>query len=105
MAEVEPSKQRGVQPFAHLVKQVKEMACAEPQLALEELKQPFVGDFASERDQQLTEDKRKWMLSVLHHLDRTQPGKFDTEHGEHSFTGVKQQILAIHESKCTVSPL
>ncbi|KAG5995213.1 hypothetical protein E4U43_003078 [Claviceps pusilla] len=53
-----------------LVKEVENMARAPPAVALAKLKQPYNSSMSLEDHQKLSDEKERWMLSALQHLDQ-----------------------------------
>ncbi|KAG5977046.1 hypothetical protein E4U55_007089 [Claviceps digitariae] len=93
-----------------LVKEVQDMAQAPPAVALTKLKQPYQSDMSLEDHQRLSDEKERWMLSALQHLDQNwqQPTAKDTTTDASEVESMQQQkqkqkpkqrqkLLAFHE--------
>lgn len=89
---------------SELAKQVEDMARAPPAVALAKLKEPYNNSMSLEDHQKLNDEKERWMLSALQHLDRNwqQPVK-DTTRGASEVESTEQQkqkLLAFYEPQC-----
>ncbi|KAG6021489.1 hypothetical protein E4U41_002476 [Claviceps citrina] len=94
-----------------LVKEVEDMARAPPAVALAKLKEPYSSSMSLEDHKKLSDEKERWMLSALQHLDRNgqqPPSKDDaapttitttdtTTEASGPESTEKQKILAFYE--------
>jgi hypothetical protein len=88
-----------------LIAEVKEMARANVSLALAKLKVPIEEVMDLQETQRTIEEKQRWMLSVLHHLDRNnRQSTTDSVRLANWLENVdlarKRKLLAAHEPRC-----
>ncbi|KAG5913749.1 hypothetical protein E4U53_004787 [Claviceps sorghi] len=65
-----PAERLSSDEAEELVKEVMDMARAPPAVSLAKLKQPYKSSMSLEDHQKLSDEKERWMLSVLQHLDQ-----------------------------------
>ncbi|KAK2592921.1 hypothetical protein QQS21_009366 [Conoideocrella luteorostrata] len=93
------------QTFDNLIIEVQEMTGAEPWVALEKLKAPLSSRWTVEEQRQLDDEKKTWMISVLHNLDRKEQLGLNNNNGadplmpEPLRQSKQQKILAFYDSK------
>lgn len=85
-----------------LTTEVKDMARAKPSVALSKLKEPIGDSLVLEESLKLHGEKKRWMLSVMHHLDRDM-GLDSSEPGNQTAKPEQPNqpnILAAYEPGC-----
>ena len=87
--------------------EVKDMAGAKPSTVLSKLKEPIQDSLILEENLKLNGEKKRWMLSVMHHLDcdmRPDSGSTEARQNEtaKSEQPSQQKILAAYEPRCNI---
>lgn len=88
-----------------LATEVRDMAAAKPSVALSKLKRSPADALDLEETQKIKTENQRWMLSVMHHLDRGDKQVSSNGNGVNPGSDKlelpkQQKILAAYEPRC-----